>query len=344
VIATLEPESHFPGVEEHLGECPECQELLRHAAGPDPLRGVSDLVRLRQIASEEDGRIHQHPSIQIPGYQIIEELGRGGAGVTYRARQVALDRVVCLKILHPSAIAEPEGFERALRGMQILGSFAHPGIVRLFHAGVHQGVGFGVLEYLDGGTLAQRIATGQRFEPTEAVRMTLAVTLAVQALHARGILHRDIKPSNILLASNGECKLADFGLARGIESLPLTTSGLIVGTPGRMSPEQGRGENLGPESDVYSLGLLLIELLTGKLTMQQGQPDLAGVPRSLREICRRSTSQDWSQRYRNAQELATALEQWQWWQRRGWSWSLFGMGMMVGAVTMWGVMMWFLVR
>jgi len=201
----------------------------------------------------------------IPGYTLLRPLGRGGMATVYLAVQESLGREVALKLLAPAAgdDAATAG-ERFLREARIAASLHHPHIVAIHDFGVHQGLAYLAMEYEPGGTIAPM--AGEKLAPREALRLVRDIAGALDYAHGRGVVHRDIKPDNILRRADGAAVLSDFGIARLMlgESV-LTTEGTSVGTPQYMSPEQLRGEKVDGRSDLYSLGVVLFQLLTGEL-------------------------------------------------------------------------------
>jgi eukaryotic-like serine/threonine-protein kinase len=202
----------------------------------------------------------------LPGFEILQEIGRGGMGVVYKARDLANQQIVAVKVLLAGAHAgalERERFRREVSAAAL----QHPNVVKLLRAGEHAGLPYIVLEYVDGGTLADRLV-GTPWVPAAAVRLVAELAAAVRFAHDRGIIHRDLKPANILFAGDTP-KLTDFGLSKSLESSafarPVTETGAVLGTPSYISPEQATGDKeVGPASDVYSLGAILYELLTGR--------------------------------------------------------------------------------
>src|SRR5215469_5558027 len=203
---------------------------------------------------------------RIPAYEVEALLGRGGMGVVYKARHRRLNRLVALKMLLAGAYAGPHERARFQREAEAVASLRHANIVAVYDVGDHEGCPYFTMELLEGGSLAQSLAgTPQPARQAAALLITLAE--AVQAAHQAGIVHRDLKPANILLTPSGTPKVADFGLARHFDGEPaLTLSGARVGTPSYMAPEQviGKAGTIGPAADIYALGALLYELLTGR--------------------------------------------------------------------------------
>jgi serine/threonine protein kinase len=206
--------------------------------------------------------------IHVGRYERLEEIGRGGMGAVYRARDTLLQREVALKLL-PSYLSEETTFtQRFKREAQIVAQLEHPHIVPIYDVGDFQGQPFLVMRLLKGGTLRQRLANG--IMPVELVRVLQQISLALDAAHNRGIIHRDIKPSNILFDEQGTAFIADFGVAKLVGATTHLTGSGIVGTPAYMSPEHFTGKGLDGRSDQYSLAVVMYEALTGRLPFDGG--------------------------------------------------------------------------
>jgi tRNA A-37 threonylcarbamoyl transferase component Bud32 len=200
----------------------------------------------------------------IPGYAIEKELGRGGMGVVYKARQLSLNRVVALKMIRSAEMASAEEVRRFLIEAESVAALAHPNIVQVYECGRFGAMPFMVMEYVEGGALSQRIAA-KPLPPREAAEIVVQVAKAVQYAHERQIVHRDLKPDNVLMMADGTAKVTDFGLAKRIDLTSQTQTGAVLGTPSYMSPEQAHGvKEVGPPADVYALGAILYHLLTGR--------------------------------------------------------------------------------
>jgi serine/threonine-protein kinase len=257
-------------------------------------------------------------------YVLEGELGRGAMGVVYKARQTDLDRPVALKMILSSQLAAPEALERFQEEARAAGGLTHPHVVAVYEAGQIDGQPYFAMQYIGGGSLSQRVRQGP-VPIDEAARLVLAVAGAVEHLHRHGIVHRDLKPSNILLDEAGEPYVTDFGLVKVLGASHHTTTGAIVGTPSYMSPEQAAGrKDLGPTSDVYSLGAILYELLTGRPPFREDSPldtlvqVLESEPTALRRlrpevpaelelVCLRCLEKAPAARFQSAGDLATAL-------------------------------------
>jgi methionine-R-sulfoxide reductase len=203
-------------------------------------------------------------------YELIREIAHGGMGVVYQARQVSLGRIVAVKMILTGALASKQIVERFQREARAAALLDHPGIVPIYEVGVHNEQHFFSMSYIDGESLATKLATGP-MEAKEAAALVVQISHAIQYAHERGVIHRDIKPSNILLDRRGVPRVTDFGLAKRVDDgAELTVTGQILGTPSYMPPEQAAGqiESIGPESDVYSLGAMLYAMVTGRPPFQ----------------------------------------------------------------------------
>lgn len=260
-------------------------------------------------------------------YELLSEIARGGMGVVYKARQKDLDRIVAVKMILSNHLATPEQVQRFYAEARAAARLHDPNIVAIHDVGEHHGQHYFVMEYVAGPSLAQLVRRGL-LPAKDAARHLAAVARAVGHLHQEGIVHRDLKPSNILVDGDGQPRVTDFGLAKSIQdNSPATSIGAIVGTPGYMAPEQaaGRAGDVGPLSDVYSLGSILYELLTGRPPFQEstpldtlvqvleGEPPrpsrlIASVPRELELICLKCLEKDPGRRYPSATALAEDLE------------------------------------
>jgi WD40 repeat protein len=292
----------------------------------------------------------------IPGYEILEELARGGMGVVYKARQTALNRLVALKMLAGIGSVSGEDLARFRIEVQSLARLHHPNIVQIYEIGQHDSLPYFVMEYIDGPDLAHQTG-GMPQPPFVAAHVVETLARAIAAVHQCGIIHRDLKPANVLLVSDGvvsgessqatsyhspvathysplityQPKITDFGLARQIEGSGAgTLLGSVIGTPCYMPPEQVRGEigRLGPWTDLYALGAILYELLTGRPPIQEATTAAtltkvlsddplppshwrAGVSRDLDTICLKCLEKDAERRYASANDLAEDLRRYQ---------------------------------
>jgi tetratricopeptide (TPR) repeat protein len=262
----------------------------------------------------------------IPGYEVLGLLGQGGMGVVYHAWQVSLQRPVALKMIRSAGGVEPAGQGRFRVEAEAVARVRHQNIIQIYEVGDYQGQGYCSLEFVDGGSLAQRFG-GIPLPPRQAAQLVQTLALAMHAAHQAGIVHRDLKPSNVLLTADGQPKIGDFGLAKKLEEdSGRTRPGEILGTPSYMAPEQawGHSKDSGPLVDVYALGAILYELLTGRPpfraatvleTLEQVRnsdpvPPSSLQPRcptDLETICLRCLHKDPPRRYGSALTLADDL-------------------------------------
>ncbi|MBI4719784.1 MAG: protein kinase, partial [Chitinivibrionia bacterium] len=201
---------------------------------------------------------------RISHYQILEKLGEGGMGVVYKAEDVNLKRLVALKFLRPFAIGSEDQKIRFIREARAAAALDHPNICTVFEIDEDESQLFLAVAYIEGITLKDKIARG-RLECPEAIRIAIQIAEGLKAAHTRGVIHRDIKSSNIMVAKDGQAKIMDFGMADIMDHRDATTSILEVGTAAYMSPEQARGEGADERTDIWSLGVCLYEMVTGRL-------------------------------------------------------------------------------
>jgi eukaryotic-like serine/threonine-protein kinase len=293
-------------------DCLEALEILAPAPEDGPPQEVGNLSHLPR---------------DFGPYELIREIGRGGMGVVYEARQKGLDRSVAVKMILASHLASPELVRRFQAEAKAAARLRHSNIVHIHDVGQLHGQDFFAMEYIAGQSLAERIAQGP-VDVHTAVRLAATVARAVEHLHQQGIVHRDLKPSNILLDCDGQPFVTDFGLAKVFaDGSDMTATGVIAGTPSYMAPEQaaGRRAEIGPGVDVYSLGAILYELLTGVPPFRAESPldtlmeVLSGdpatprtlnphVPRGLELICLKCLAKEPGERYASAAALADELD------------------------------------
>jgi serine/threonine-protein kinase len=280
----LRQQGRPPTADELCPDDPALREQLR-----DRIRQRERIEAMLQPSTVADsGASPAPPAVpDVPGYEVLEVIGHGGMGVVYRARQRALNRVVALKTILSGSAASPSERARFVAEAEAAAGLQHPNIVQVYEVGEHAGRHFLAMEYVSGGSLAARL-TGDGLDPRWAAEVVLQLAEAVQHAHEHGIVHRDLKPANVLLSGVGgqesgvrmdalisltpdSChltpKVADFGLAKRLDSNQgQTQSGAILGSPSYMPPEQALGDarHVGPAADIYALGAILYELLTGR--------------------------------------------------------------------------------
>jgi WD40 repeat protein/serine/threonine protein kinase len=262
----------------------------------------------------------------IPGYAVLGELGRGGMGVVYKARQVNLRRLVALKMILAGAHAGADDLARFKVEAEAVARLQHPNIIQIHEIGEYNGLPYFSLEFCAGGSLASRLS-GTPLPAPEAAQLIETLARAIHAAHQQQVIHRDLKPANILLTADGRPKITDFGLAKKLDEGGRTHTGEVMGTPSYMAPEQARGRvaEFGPHTDVYSLGAILYELLTGRAPFRAATPmeTLHQVvtddpvspsrlqprtPRDLVTISLKCLQKEPKKRYASALELAEDLE------------------------------------
>jgi serine/threonine-protein kinase len=319
------------------GEKPDRAAILREH--PELLSALDCLEALEQLAppprkepTHADDNADTAPTLAMMPcdfgpYELIREIGRGGMGVVYEARQKGLDRSVAVKMILAGQLASPELVRRFQTEAKAAGRLRHSNIVHIHDVGQFNGQDFFAMEYIEGQSLAQRIKQGP-IDISAAVRLLATVARAVEHLHQQGIVHRDLKPSNILLDSDGQPYVTDFGLAKVFaDGADMTATGAIAGTPSYMAPEQAspRRSEITQATDVYSLGAILYELLTGEppfhaettfdtlMAVLGGDPLMPRaidprIPRGLELICMKCLAKTPRDRYESAAALADDLD------------------------------------
>lgn len=313
------------------GEDPTSEEYRARFAGRYPeLVGLTAITRL-----ERKGPWGSTPPsapgltlepVAIPGCQVLRELGRGGMGVVYLVRQMHPPRIAALKMLLAGAHAGPELLARFRTETDAVARLQHAHIIQIFEVGQENGRPFMLLEYMEGGSLARKL-DGTPWEAEPAARLVQILAEAVHYAHQRGVVHRDLNPNNVLLTTDGQPKVSDFGLAKLLASNEQQTrSGAVLGTPNYMAPEQADGQNqkVGPATDGYALGAILYELLTGRPPFKGATPldtllqvvnDEPVAPRrfqprmplDLETICLKCLHKEPTRRYASAAQLAEDL-------------------------------------
>lgn len=345
------------GMEEHLAACPSCQSVLNELACPpdaahldmaviDTVHETVDacdtpldepsrdfMERLKALPRDGHGFPFEEHAVKdskipvLPGIEVLEELGRGGVSVVYLSRETGRSHLVALKVIAEDRLHTPADRKRMHRGSEAVIHLRHPNIVHVFHVGHHPPWYYGVLEYMEAGSLADRM-DGRAWEPREAASLIATLSRAVTFVHDQGYVHRDLKPANLLFKADGTPKLADFGLARPFGTASeITLDGQSLGTPRYMAPEQAMGrKDLGPGVDIHALGIILYELLTGHTPFQASNkmdllyeivhmpvrsPALINpeIPASLVEICLRCLRKKPRNRYLSARALAHDLDE-----------------------------------
>ncbi|HBV99535.1 MAG: protein kinase [Peptococcaceae bacterium BICA1-7] len=259
-------------------------------------------------------------------YEILEQLGGGGMAIVYKGRDTILNRLVTIKLLRPDYTSDEDFVRRFRREAQAVASLSHPNIVSIYDVGREKDMDYLVMEYVDGEDLRSIIKREGPLEPPKAVRIARQICDALDHAHENNIVHRDVKPHNILITRSGRAKLTDFGIAREASAATMTTSDTIVGSVHYLSPEQARGEVPGFRSDIYSLGVVLYEMLAGGLPFTgdtpisialkhvQSFPDPISkrnpaIPESLESAAMKALNKEPDKRYQSAREMSLRLEE-----------------------------------
>ncbi len=295
--------------------CPTC-----HAPIPESAPGgFCPACLLRDAEEIPHSSARAAPSLEeiaaaFPQWEIVRLIGQGGMGFVYQARQPSLDRTVALKILSPELGRDPAFAERFAREARTLGKLHHPNIVTVFEHGESGGYFYLLMEYVDGVNLRQAMRAG-RFTPEQALALVPPICDALQAAHAQGVWHRDIKPENILLDTRGGVKIADFGIARLVgdphRDFTLTITGGALGSAAYMAPEQHENpRNVDHRADIYSLGVVIYEMLTGELPLGRfpAPSQRAAVNARIDEIVFRTLEKVREMRQQSAEEVKTEVE------------------------------------
>src|SRR3954454_19225211 len=264
--------------------------------------------------------------MQLNGrYRLDAQIGSGGMSTVYRAFDAVLERRVAVKLMHREIAADTDQLERFRREARAVAQLSHPHIVGVIDAGEEDGRPYIVFEYVEGETLKDRIRRLGRLPVDEAIAYGIEIARALGAAHARNIVHRDVKPQNVLIDEEGSAKVTDFGIARSLDEDGLTADGRVLGTTDYVSPEQALGHDVTGQSDIYSLGIVLWEMLTGEVPyrgenqvavamkhvreplpdVQQRRPQVSA---SLASVIDRATAKHLGRRYQTAEDLASDLE------------------------------------
>src|SRR5215210_4951206 len=265
--------------------------------------------------------------MQLNGrYRLDAQIGSGGMSTVYRAFDAVLERRVAVKLMHREIAADTDQLERFRREARAVAQLSHPHIVGVIDAGEEDGRPYIVFEYVEGETLKDRIRRLGRLPVDEAIAYAIEIARALGAAHGRGIVHRDVKPQNVLVDEEGSAKVTDFGIARSLDEEGLTAEGRVLGTTDYVSPEQALGRDVNGQCDIYSLGVVLYEMLTGdvpfhgenqvSVAMKHVREDLPDiqvrrpeVPAQLAAILDRMTDKNLERRYPDARALVADLEE-----------------------------------
>src|SRR5436309_6073745 len=261
-------------------------------------------------------------------YEILQLLGQGGMGAVYKARDVELERLVALKLIRPDLASHPEMLRRFKHELILAREVTPPNVIRIFDLGQASGLRYITMEYVEGRDLRALLHEKRKLTPEEAVPIFLQIAAALEAAHSAGIVHRDLKPQNIMVDKEGRVYVMEFGVARSLETPGMTQTGALMGTPEYMSPEQAKGMKVDARSDLFSMGIIFYEMLSGvspfkadtamatmfKRTQERAVPLAqagSSVPVFLSDIVSKCLEIEPEKRFASAREMAQQLEIWQ---------------------------------
>jgi len=324
-----------------MRECPQCQHINPAAATQcerchtslDPETVAATIGTLRPVRTPDEARrsVSVLSDVFQPGhvlggrYEILDLLGQGGMGAVYKARDREVDREVALKVIRPELTGHPDIVRRFKLELILARQVTHKNVVRIFDLGEAEGAKFISMEFVDGRDLKSLLAERGKYKPEEAIGIIEQVCHALDAAHTAGVIHRDLKPQNIIVDKHGRVAVMDFGIARTTEASGLTQTGVLMGTPEYMSPEQAKGEEVDSRSDLFSLGIIFYELLTGqtpyaaatptaslvKRTQERAVPPAKldpAIPKYVNDVVIRCLEIEPQHRYGSAQEIVQDLE------------------------------------
>src|SRR5271155_4700189 len=244
--------------------------------GTDPRGQVADFVQknldnfakgwsLPSPAAGASGAALTPGTLLGTRYEIVQILGQGGMGAVYKATDLEIERVVALKVIRPDLASQPDILQRFKQELILARQITHRNVIRIFDLSEANGIKFITMEFIDGQDLKSLVTEKGRMSVDEAVRIVEQVCLALEAAHNEGVVHRDLKPQNIMIDKQGRASVMDFGIARSTEAGGMTMTGMVIGTPEYMSPEQVMGEHVDVRSDLFTLGVIMYELFTGSM-------------------------------------------------------------------------------
>ena len=319
--------------------CLNCHTPLPELDSQETLNDAGTLVEDWSVAStSKASRASVPPSRAATGelmpgtvlggrYEVLQLLGRGGMGAVYKAHDKELDRIVALKLIRPDLARNPEMVRRFKQELILARQITHKNVIRIFDLGQSEGIKFITMDFVEGHDLRALLKEKGKFPPPEAARIMLQICRALEAAHGEHVIHRDLKPQNVMLDQKGRVYVMDFGIARSVHVPGMTQTGALIGTPEYMSPEQARGENLDQRSDIFSLGVILYEILTGKKPYPSDAPLATlwkrmqepvtpplklepSLPGALNDIVVKGLQIEPENRFASAREMAHQLEIW----------------------------------
>jgi serine/threonine-protein kinase len=310
-------------------KCPKC-----HSDSPDTSTFCADCGT--KLPSQEEALAAATKTLETPveeltrgalfagRYEIIEELGKGGMGRVYRVEDTQIKQEMALKLIKPEIAAEKKVIERFKNELKTARDIRHKNVCGMFDLGEEKGSYYITMEYVPGGDLKRLIRRTKRLDTGTAISIAKQVCEGLTEAHGLGIIHRDLKPNNIMLDDEGRARIMDFGIARSLKEKGITGAGVMIGTPEYMSPEQVEGKEIDQRSDIYSLGVILYEMVTGQVPFEGDTPFTIGVkhkserpknpkelndqiPDDLNSAILKCLEKDKEKRYKSAEELRSEL-------------------------------------
>lgn len=277
---------------------------------------------------EKGSRSLEAGDILAGRYEILKLLGEGGMGAVYRARDAELERMVALKVIRPELARNEQILKRFKQELILARQVTHRNIIRIFDLGHAEGMRFITMEYIEGEDLSSVLEKRTKLPAAEAVAIMIQVARGLEAAHAEGVVHRDLKPQNIMIDAQGKCSVMDFGIARSVDASSMTRTGALMGTPTYMSPEQAQGQKVDARSDLYTLGIIFYELLTGKAPFEADNPMATlvrriqekpqppieiepSIPKDINAIVMKMLGTQPAERYQSAAEILQDLDAWE---------------------------------
>lgn len=308
----------------------DSEQTLNEAGTPSDDWSVASASKASKpsIAFSTSGAGELPPGTVLGGrYEVLQLLGRGGMGTVYKAHDKELERTVALKLIRPDLARNPEMVRRFKQELILARQITHKNVIRIFDLGQADGIKFITMDYVEGHDLRALLQEKGKFPPPEAARIMLQICRALEAAHGEHVIHRDLKPQNIMLDGKGRVYVMDFGIARSVHVPGMTQTGALIGTPEYMSPEQARGENLDQRSDIFSLGVIFYEILTGTKPYPSDTPLATlwkrmqepvtppsklepNLPAALNDVVVKALQIDPENRFASAREMAHQLEIW----------------------------------